>query len=821
MPPLEQVEQLLLQALLIEGTVRRRQWLKEHCGEDAALLAEVESLLEANEAMASDSGGAFVAESPAIPKEQFGPYRAVRFLGRGGMSAVYLAERIDGRFDNTVAIKVMAAHLAGSDFRRRFETEGEFLAALRHPNITSLFDGGLSSDGHPYLAIEYVEGEALDAYCDRRKLTLEARLGLFLQVAEAVEYAHRNLILHRDLKPANILVNNQGQVKLLDFGTASLLSGAANVTATRARMLTPRYASPEQLRGERPGVGGDIFSLGVILYELLTGAWPFGNPDSVVGELQRLAGDVSPRRPATAVRQPAAEQRALSCDRLRRMLGGDLSAIMLKALENQPERRYFTVSEFAADLKRYLEGRPVKARPQTALYRWGKFARRRWLAVSLTCVFVLGIASAGVLVALAARATRAEALKSKQVNRFLLEMLATDGIDQADVGKYTVEQMLESADRQLQVAQDRPKGGKLKKEPAGGPVTLAVLHVSLATGYVGQLQFDKAQFHLDRAIPVFRAAADDGELAGALAIQAHIETNQGHYQEADRTYQEALACFRRLGNDASANQVFDTKRKYAQLLSLLMHTRPKEVTALYEDLLATGARDQSIPRVEVARAMANRSLRLLNEGKFKEAEAATLEALAMGRKEDPGGDWEFDPLFTLTVIYTDTQNYQAGKQAAQQMIDMESHNYGPNSAITAQARNIWAVFAVETGEAPAAAEAIRQSMPLLEKSMPPTSLNLWHAARNASGVMRIAGQYQEAEHYARESLMVAQAAHLAELDPRAGNSWDALGQALYQEKKYAEAIPALEKAEAAYVHAGPAWTPKIDEVRKLIAEIKK
>ena len=155
------------------------------------------------------------------------------------------------------------------------------------------------------------------------------------------------------------------------------------------------------------------------------------------------------------------------------------------------------------------------------------------------------------------------------------------------------------------------------------------------------------------------------------------------------------------------------------------------------------------------------------------------------------------------------------------MIDMESHNYGPNSAITAQARNIWAVFAVETGEAPAAAEAIRQSMPLLEKSMPPTSLNLWHAARNASGVMRIAGQYQEAEHYARESLMVAQAAHLAELDPRAGNSWDALGQALYQEKKYAEAIPALEKAEAAYVHAGPAWTPKIDEVRKLIAEIKK
>ena len=232
MPPLEQIETLFHQALLIEGVTERRQWLTDQCGDDARLLAEVESLLEANQAMASDGGATPVAEAPAIPKEQFGPYRAVRFLGRGGMSAVYLAERTDGRFDRTVAIKVMAAHLAGDDFRHRFETEGQFLAALRHPNITNLLDGGLSSGGHPYLAIEYVEGEALDAYCDHHRLSIDARLRLFLQVTDAVEYAHRNLILHRDLKPSNILVNHEAQVKLLDFGTASLLGGGPNVTAT-------------------------------------------------------------------------------------------------------------------------------------------------------------------------------------------------------------------------------------------------------------------------------------------------------------------------------------------------------------------------------------------------------------------------------------------------------------------------------------------------------------------------------------------------------------------------------------------------------------
>jgi tetratricopeptide (TPR) repeat protein len=454
----------------------------------------------------------------------------------------------------------------------------------------------------------------------------------------------------------------------------------------------------------------------------------------------------------------------------------------------------------------------------------GKFLRRRWLAVGLFSLTAAAITAAAVFAGFEARAAHAEATKSDQVNRFLTEMLATPDdqrdADQRDVGKYTVEQMLEAADQRLQNAQDTDardtRDGKLQKASIGGPLTLAILHKSLAASYLAQLRYDKVQTHLDRAIPVFRAAGDFRSLAETLTVQALSETDQGHYQEADRLYQEALANYRIVGKAAPAVDVFAAKRQHAQLLSLLMHARPQEARALFDDLLAMGASDPSIPRVDVAVVMANRGLMLLDTGKLPEAEAAILDALAMGRKEVPEGTWEFDPLFTLTIIYTQTHQYQAGKQAAQRMIDVNLHAAGPESPLVAQARNIWATFAVETGESAAAADAMRESMRVIEKSIQPPSLNLWHAARNASNVMRIAGQYADAERYARESLAVVQAAHLAENDQRVANSWEALGRALHEEKKHGEAASALENAERIYRHAGGAWTSKADDLHSLI-----
>ena len=407
MSSLAQIETLLHDALSLPPGVDRRAWIETRC-QDRELLEEVLSLLEAHAGMVRTGSEALPQQ--AIPTAQFGAYRAVELVGRGGMSAVYRASRTDGQFDHTVALKVMAAYLAGPEFLRRFEAERQILASLNHDHITRLLDGGVSSSGDPYLITEYVDGETIDRYCDQRKLDVKARLRIFLQVCAAVNCAHRNLIVHRDLKPHNILVNQESAVKLLDFGTASLLAGANDITVTRLRMLTPRYASPEQLRSQRVDFRTDIFSLGVILYEMLSGAWPFGDPDSVLSGLNRAAGDVPAQSPAKSVTEESAGLRSTSHEQLSRMLKGDLSAIVLKALENDPARRYGSVRELAEDIESFLEGRPVLAHPQTAVYRAGKFVGRRWRAVAavwreVAVLAAVAIGAAGLWYVWAGRTT--------------------------------------------------------------------------------------------------------------------------------------------------------------------------------------------------------------------------------------------------------------------------------------------------------------------------------------------------------------------------------------------------------------------------------
>jgi serine/threonine protein kinase len=396
----------------------RTAWLESRCQGDADLLNEVASLLEANSEMRSSTPVPAAAPS-AVPTAKFGVYRAVELLGRGGTSTVYRAERADGQFEQKVALKIMAAHLGGPEFLRRFEIERQLMATLSHNNITRLLDGGVSSSGDPYLITEFVEGQPLDRYADSHKLDVDSRLRLFLQVLEAVDHAHRNLIVHRDLKPANILVNTEGNVKLLDFGTASLLARPSDITLTRVRMLTPRYASPEQLKGERLNIATDIFSLGVVLYELLCGGWPFGNPNSVLSELNRATGNVAPAPLTTVLTAEAAGSRSVSFQHLRGQLRGDLSTIVLKMLETEPARRYGSARQVAEDIERYREGRPILARPQTAWYATRKFVTRHWLAVSAATAAIVALAALTAFSLHETAQAREQAARAQRVSDFV------------------------------------------------------------------------------------------------------------------------------------------------------------------------------------------------------------------------------------------------------------------------------------------------------------------------------------------------------------------------------------------------------------------
>lgn len=389
----QQVKETLASAMERDTAVERASFLAQTCAEDTALLCEVESLLsQSAEALDSwaDAGG-FVGSDPSQSQNEgrrIGAYELVRELGRGGMGTVWLARRADQRFEQQVAIKVLKRGTDTEEVLRRFQAERRILARLDHPGIGRLFDGGETDDGLPFFVMEFVAGgERLTSYAGERNLSVAARLELFRKVCAAVQFAHQNLVVHRDLKPGNILVTPEGEPKLLDFGIARLLepeSDTAEATALEGRRLTPAYASPEQMRGETITTASDIYSLGAVLYELLT------------GQLPPLSTDPNPtRRPSLVA---SAETR--------RRLRGDLDNIVHRAMAREAARRYPSASALADDLGRHLAGRTVRARPDTLRYRTAKFVRRN--RVPVTAGALLAIALAGGVAATVFQARRAE-----------------------------------------------------------------------------------------------------------------------------------------------------------------------------------------------------------------------------------------------------------------------------------------------------------------------------------------------------------------------------------------------------------------------------
>jgi serine/threonine-protein kinase len=357
--------------------------------------------------------------SAGLPS-QLGPYQVLRVIGSGGIGTVYLAERFLGGAPQRVAIKVLSPHAAGQRFVERFHREQHILSMLDHANITRLLDAGLSETGQPYLVMDFVEGVHLDQYCDRESLNVEARVRLFLQVCEAIAHAHRNLVVHLDLKPSNILVNAEGSVKLLDFGTSKLVQPDDSVTTTI--LATPAYASPEQLRNEPVTTACDIYSLGVVLFFLLTGQVEGGRRSAAIA-MERAFNETQPQHLAAArITEEAARTRATTASRLKWLLRGDIDTIVAKCLQPLPKDRYASVDALEQDLVRYLEGRAILARPQTLLYLGSKFLRRHALSAGFMSLLVVALLATGLLASWRQREALHEAERSLRMQTYMYRL---------------------------------------------------------------------------------------------------------------------------------------------------------------------------------------------------------------------------------------------------------------------------------------------------------------------------------------------------------------------------------------------------------------
>jgi serine/threonine protein kinase/tetratricopeptide (TPR) repeat protein len=407
----QRLEAVLRGAIELDADTRD-SYLRQSCGDDEELRREAESLLAFEPHADSLILGAiqaaaaeFQTHDPVLASgERVGVYRIVREIGRGGMGTVYLAERDDEHFEKQVAIKVVTHGMNTEQLLRRFRRERQILARLDHPFIARLLDGGTTEDGRPFLVMEYVQGAAITSYCDEHHLGTRRRIELFLKVCAAVQSAHQNLVVHRDLKPGNILVDSEGSPKLLDFGIAKLLgpdeSGDVTMALGGMQMFTPQYASPEQVLGEAIAAAADTYVLGVILYELLTGVRPYEIRSFMPNEIFRAVCEEQPERPSTAWRKRA----ALRTLRAGPVLKADeLDNIILMAMRKEPAQRYGSVAEFAADLQRYLDGRPVKARDATLTYRVRKFIRRHGAMVTAAALVVITLAAGAVVSTLEAR----------------------------------------------------------------------------------------------------------------------------------------------------------------------------------------------------------------------------------------------------------------------------------------------------------------------------------------------------------------------------------------------------------------------------------
>jgi eukaryotic-like serine/threonine-protein kinase len=762
----------IFEAALCLPREERAAFLTQLDSEDPEVRREAESLLaaDAQAGATADPGSGEPDDERDLTQPALGSvvgrFRLLRRLGRGGMSTVYLGERCDGELAQQVAVKLVDRGLGRPGFLRRLETERQILAQLDHPAITRIFDAGRTADGVPYVVMEHVDGEPIDAYCDSRRLTIRDRLALFRQVCRAVHYAHQNLVIHRDLKPSNILVTAAGQPKLLDFGIAKLLApplAGAETTRAWERLLTPEYASPEQLLGQRMATTSDVYSLGVVLFKLLTGTLPFPSRFASRGEFERRVATVDADRPSavlgrllalSASSRPGgsllaarvASARATQPRALVRELTGDLDAIVAKALRKAPAERYLSAEQLGEDVDRYLAGLPVRARRGGVRYRMGRFLQRHRLAVgSAAAVLVVAAATAVAVAVQASRLAeqRATALRERDradaVVSFLDGLLRSGNANGPRSETITALALLDGGMK------------RIESDLRGQPVTQADLLSTMGAMYLDLGLYRPARRAFARALAMRLAVPRaDGELvARSLANLAELDMGAGRFGAAEAFARRALDLRgRRLGPAHPA-----VARTRLQLGGILYSEgRLAEAESALRALLpALAAETRPSPlRADVLSTLGQV---VWARGRAREAAPLLAEAVALQRRTQGEKSWAYAvALNDLALADRDLGRRDTAAALLRRSEDLGRTLYGERHALHMAALNNLALLAADRGDETTAEALYTAGLRIARDLFPPEAPQLSYPLVGLGGVLLARGDAHGAEPLLRQAV---------------------------------------------------------------------
>lgn len=786
----------------------RRARADEICGDDAELLQEIRSLFDAHddaedliENNALDLSGASDKDASNYAERIFGNYKISKQIGSGGMGAVFLAERIDGEFDQKVAIKIVKQTVVSTEVERHFRRERQILASLNHPNIARLLDGGVSEKGEPFLVMEYVEGKSLDQFA--ASLTLREKLDVFIKVCHAADFAHRNLIVHRDIKPSNILVEPGGDPKLLDFGLAKIEDPkfGGDATETLFRALTPAYASPEQLRGEKVTVASDIYSLGVVLYELLSGAKPFQFDHKSLEQILNTINRDDPPPPSYAVGGRAAK------DLLRKRT--DLDSISLMALRKEPERRYRTAVDLSDDIQAYLDGFAISARPSTFSYRTAKFIRRNRIAAVATALVFLVILAGSSVGFIQYRRALAEQKKADAIKTFLQEMLLTADPNGKTGYSTSIKDMLAQAARKLE-----------SDELANQAEVRAELAMTIGSTYANLGEYELGEKYFKMAVELKTEAfgPESLQLLQPSLLLGSLFFSQSKYDEAEQIFVEKMPFLRK--EFANGNVPRTLFVDALNNLALLRRARgdSREAESIFREVLdlktkaPTGSDDFRSTETLVA-------LTMFDQGKFDEAET-TVRALVERSRQgaDPGSIVVGNELTLLGSILSEKGDLTEADTCLKQAETIYRKFYSPNHLAIHDNLRLQAQVAYLSGKYNVAAEQIGLVLDNYRKNSNPKYISYPTALTLQGLILNKFGRSAEAGSNLREAL----ALRTENLPPghfMTALSKGALGEILLSQKRYAEAESLLQESYADLTASQSPENKRIVTAKMRLAEL--